>query len=63
VVEQDHRAVKRLTRLTRGFKSFKAAQDTRAGIALMHMLTKRQVVVEEGDEGLTVAEQFDALAA
>jgi hypothetical protein len=29
----------------------------------MHRLTKRPLVVEEGDEGLTVAEQFDALAA
>jgi hypothetical protein len=27
------------------------------------MLKKRQLVVEEGDEGLTVAEQFYALAA
>ncbi len=46
-----------------GFKSFAAAQDTLVGIELMHMIKKRQLVVEEGDEGLTPAEQFYALAA
>jgi hypothetical protein len=30
---------------------------------LMHMIKKRQLVVEEGDEGLTAAEQFSPLAA
>jgi hypothetical protein len=29
----------------------------------MHMLKKRQLVLEEGGEGLTAAEQFYALAA
>jgi len=46
-----------------GFKSFKAAQGTLAGIELMHMLKKKQLVVEAGDEGRTAAEQFYALAA
>jgi putative transposase len=63
IVEQDHRAVKRVTRPMLGFKSFVAAQDTLAGIELMHMIKKRQLVVEEGDEGLTVAELFYSLAA
>ena len=63
LVEQDHRGVKRVTRPMLGFKSFAAAQDTLVGIELMHMLKKQQLVVEEGDEGLTVAEQFYALAA
>ena len=58
VVEQDHRAVKRVTRPMLGFKSFDAAQATLAGIELMHMLKKRQLVVEAGEEGLTAAEQF-----
>jgi putative transposase len=62
-VEQDHRGVKRVTRPMLGFKSFDAAQDTLVGIELMHMIKKRQLVVEKGDEGLTVAEQFYALAA
>lgn len=63
IVEQDHRAVKRVTRPMRGFKSFAAAQDTLVGIELMHMLKTRQLVVEAGEEGLTAAEQFYALAA
>ena len=46
-----------------GFKSFVAAQDTLVGIELMHMIEKRQLVVKEGAEGLTAAEQFYSLAA
>jgi putative transposase len=60
LVEQDHRAVKRITRPMLGFKSFAAAQNTLVGIELMHMLKKRQM---RGGEGLTAAEQFYALAA
>jgi putative transposase len=63
LVEQDHRSVKRVTRPMLGFQSFAAAQDTLTGIELMHMLKKRQLVVEEGDEGLTAAELFYSLAA
>jgi putative transposase len=58
-----HRGVKRVTRPMLGFKSFEAAQDTLVGIELMHMIKKRQMVVEEGDEGLTAAELFYSLAA
>jgi hypothetical protein len=47
---------------TLGFKSFAAPQDTRAWIELMHMIKKRALVVEEGDEGLTAPELFYALA-
>jgi transposase-like protein len=63
IVEQDHRAVKRVTRPMLGFKSFEAAQDTLVGIELMHMIKKKQMRVEAGDEGLTAAEQFYSLAA
>jgi putative transposase len=63
IVEQDHRAVKRVTRPMLGFKSFDAAHDTLVGIELMHMLKKRQLVVEEGAEDLTAADLFYALAA
>jgi transposase-like protein len=63
IVEQDHRAVKRITRPMLGFKSFDAAQDTLVGIELMHMLKKRQMRVEAGAESLTVAELFYSLAA
>jgi putative transposase len=55
--------VKRLTRPMLGFKSFKAAQRTLAGVELMHMLKKGQQVVEEGAEGRTPAAQFYALTA
>ena len=63
IVEQDHRAVKRVTRPMLGFKSFEAAQGTLVGIELMHMIKKRQMIMETEDEGLTVAELFYSLAA
>jgi putative transposase len=63
IVEQDHRAVKRVTRPMLGFKSFDAAHRTLVGIELMHMLKKGQLVVEEGAADLTAAEMFYALAA
>ena len=63
MVEQDHRAVKRITRPMLGFKAFAAAQCTLAGVELMHMIKKRQMVVEAGDEGRTAAELFYSLAA
>ena len=63
VVEQDHRAVKRVTRLMLGFKSIDAAQSTLTGMELMHMSKKRQWISKGGQEGLPAAEQFYALAA
>ena len=63
IVEQDHRGVKRMTRPMLGFKSFDAAQDTLVGIELMHMLKKRQMVVEAGEASLTAAKLFYSLAA
>jgi putative transposase len=63
MVEQDHRAVKRITCPMLGFKSFVAAQNTLVGIELMHMIKKRQMRVEAGAEGLTAAAQFYSLAA
>ena len=62
-IEQDHRGVKRVTRPMLGFKAFTAAQDTLVGIELMHMIRKKQMVVEAGEEDLTAAEQFYSLAA
>ena len=61
-IEQDHWAVKRLTRPMLGFKSFWAAQSTLAGIEVMHMIRKGQLQSEGGEEQ-TPAEQFYALAA
>jgi putative transposase len=44
IVEQDRRAIKRVTWPTLGFKAFWAAQGTLAGIELRHMITKGQLV-------------------
>ena len=63
IVEQDHRAAKRVTRPMLGFKSFEAGQATLVGIELMYMIKKRQMVVDAGAEGLTAAQQFYALAS
>ena len=62
IVEQDHRAVKRLTRPMLGFKSFWAARCTIAGIEVMHAIRKGQLLTTETVRQ-TPAEQFYALAA
>src|SRR5918993_3045497 len=43
IVEQDHRAVKRVTRPMLGFKAFEAAQSSLVGIELIHMPHKGQL--------------------
>ena len=62
IIEQDHRAVKRVTRPMLGFKSFDAGQCTLVGIELMHMIRKGQLAGGVA-EGLTPADQFYSLAA
>ena len=62
MVEQDHRAVKRLTRPLLGFKSFWAARCTIAGMEVMHAIRKGQLT-SMGHASQTPAEQFYALAA
>jgi putative transposase len=62
IVEQDHRAVKRLTRPMLGFKSFWAARCTLAGMEVMHAIRKGQMATT-GAMTQTPAEQFYALAA
>jgi len=62
LVEQDHRAVKRLTRPMLGFKSFWAARCTIAGIEVMHAIRKGQLQTTT-TVAQTPAEQFYALAA
>ena len=59
IVEQDHRAVKRVVRPMLGFKSFRSAAATVAGIELMHMIRKGQMRTT-GE--LRPAQQFYALA-
>jgi putative transposase len=61
IVEQDHRAVKRITRPMLGFKSFQAAQAVLAGIELMHMIRKGQFTMN-GCNGMSFADQFYTLA-
>ena len=48
IVEQDHRAIKRLVRPMLGFKSFWSAAVTLAGIELMHMIRKGQLLLAGG---------------
>ena len=59
IVEQDHRAIKRQTRPMLGFKSFWSAAVTLAGIELMHMIRKGQLLLT-GE--LCPARQFYSLA-
>jgi len=61
-VEQDHRFIKRKTKLVLGFKNFFTAQKTLAGIELVRMLKKGQLRKTRGDL-LSPAEQFYSLAA
>jgi len=50
VVEQDHRAIKKLTKVGMGFKSFNTARQTLKGLEAMNMIRKGQVHgVEKGD--------------
>ena len=44
IVEQDHRAIKRVARPMLGFKSFRSAAATLAGVELMHMSRKGQLL-------------------
>ena len=61
LVEQDHRAIKRVTRPMLNFKSFRTARSILAGIELMHMIRKGQLMLE-GCIKLSFADQFYALA-
>jgi transposase-like protein len=61
MVEQDHRAVKRITAPTLGFKSFWSAQKLIAGIETMHMVKKGQLHCPNG-QPMSAAEQFYGLA-
>ena len=62
LVEQDHRAVKRVTGPMFGFKSFWSARILIAGIETMHMIKKGQVDCPE-ESPMSAADQFYSLAA
>ena len=61
IVEQDHRFIKKITKLMKGFKSFSSARSTLAGIELHHMLRKQQYLDERACT--TTWDQFYDLAA
>jgi putative transposase len=61
IVEQDHRAIKRVTRPMLNFKSFRAAGSVLAGIELIHMIRKGQFEID-GVEAMSFADQFSTLA-
>jgi putative transposase len=57
VVEQDHRAIKRIVRPMLGFKSFRCARITLGGIEPIHMIAKGQIK-SDGGRHRSVPEQF-----
>jgi putative transposase len=61
IVEQDHRAFKRVTKLMLSLKSFRAAANVSAGVELMHMIRKGQFVIDAA-ASMSFADQFYALA-
>ncbi|MEN9657621.1 MAG: hypothetical protein RL571_1086 [Pseudomonadota bacterium] len=61
IVEQDHRAIKRITKPMLNFKAFHSATNVLAGIELMHMIRKGQMI-SEAQSLLSFADQFYALA-
>ena len=61
IVEQDHRAIKRIVRPMLGFKSFRCASILLAGIETMHMIKKGQLDRPKA-QASTAASQFYSLA-
>ncbi|SDR64349.1 DDE domain-containing protein [Rhizobiales bacterium GAS113] len=61
IVEQDHRAIKRIVRPMLGFKTFRCASILIAGIETMHMIQKGQLDCPEG-QASSAASQFCSLA-
>ena len=61
IVEQDHRAIKRVVRPMLGFKTFRCARAHIAGIETMHMIRKGQLDATEG-QASSAASQFYSLA-
>jgi transposase-like protein len=61
LVEQDHRAIKRITHPMMGFKSFRSARIIIGGIETMHMIRKGQLRCP-GGQAVSAADQFYALA-
>ena len=61
LVEQDHRAIKRIVRPMLGFKSFRCSRALIAGIETMHMFKKGQLDLLK-DRASSAADEFYSLA-
>ena len=61
IVEQDRRAIKRITSPMLDFKSFCSARATLAGIELMHMIRKGQFAIPSV-HGMSLTDRFYALS-
>ena len=61
LVEQDHRAIKRITRPMLGFKTFRCARILISGIETMHTIRKGQLG-DIKDQASSAANQFYSLA-
>ena len=62
VIEQDHRAIKRITRPMLGFKDFDCARVILSGIEVMHMIKKGQMKCS-GKIPPSAAQQFYSLVS
>ena len=60
VVEQDHRAIKRIIKPMMGFKDFRCARIALSGIEIAHMIRKGQM--RDDGTASTAAGQFHSLA-
>jgi putative transposase len=60
IVEQHHRAIKRVTRLMLNLKLFRSAGSVLAGNELMNMIRNGQFAID-GAEAISFADQFSAL--
>jgi putative transposase len=61
IVEQDHRAIKRIVRPMLGFKTFRCARAVIAGIETMHMIKKGQLQCPDR-QASSAADKFYSLA-
>ena len=59
LIEQDHRFIKRKTKPMMGFKNFWSAFATLAGIEIIHMIHKKQLI--DGEKYGSVFSQFASL--
>lgn len=62
IVEQDHRAIKRMVRPMLGFKSFNSARNMLTGIEIMHMLRKDQFNIPNS-KNMSIFQRFSAIVA